>query len=353
MTGAMIEQELTKELGRIIDAIDVTSSDSLVFAGQRFAALAPGNPPAPGQQPAQNGLVGQLQLLLYQHCYCSRFRGVLTDAPASNTAPDSLLPLLSAANGGQDQWNRGWRIDQLMPTGQVEVSKANLRRVLLPGEFLTHDGPGVPLRVGSTVSIFVPKESMVLQPGFYFAFGQTVGDQQDESNVMRFHWNISESGAAPLLQRITKDLNRFQVPFRFKCLINPSQYGRADAAVLYLAKKHYQIVIALLEDIYALVMDSMNTDTCLFSKPLAPGLSLVEDPNNGESFGMNRCRIFAEGIWNAFAKGLTDRDSRLHEVKQRFALYELDFSRPYLNGQSVDQYALPHDWSWSSHDIAS
>ena len=52
---------------------------------------------------------------------------------------------------------------------------------------------------------------------------------------------------------------------------------------------------------------------------LAPGLSLVEDPNNGESFGMNRCRIFAEGIWNAFAKGLTDRDSRLHEVKQRFA----------------------------------
>jgi hypothetical protein len=70
-------------------------------------------------------------------------------------------------------------------------------------------------------------------------------------------------------------------------------------------------------------------------------LAFAEDPGNGESFGMNRCRILAEGIWSASAKGLTSEDDRLKEIAAYFGQYGLSLDRAHLNAQSADLYDTP------------
>lgn len=49
----------------------------------------------------------------------------------------------------------------------------------------------------------------------------------------------------------------------------------------------------------------------LFTKPLAPGLGLAEDPGDRLSFGQSRCRIAAEGLVRAHAQGVTDTAGRV------------------------------------------
>src|SRR6266446_5087093 len=89
------------------------------------------------------------------------------------------------------------------------------------GRFLMAPGEG------ANISILVARESRTMQPGFYFAFGEAVTDQQDDYSIVRFYWNIPDSLAPGLIRLITRRLNRFQVPFRFKCLSFRTQFKRA------------------------------------------------------------------------------------------------------------------------------
>jgi hypothetical protein len=78
----------------------------------------------------------------------------------------------------------------------------------------------------------------------------------------------------------------------------------------------------------------------MFTKPLAPGLGLAEDPNNGMSFGQSRCKIAAEALWSSFAQGLTDPDSRLSALARAFRQAGLDPELPFLERGSTDSYDL-------------
>jgi len=252
-----------------------------------------------------------------------------------------LTPELSAANAGQPRWDSGWQIARMETSGQVVAQKAAKTRALWPGEFLTFDGPGVPPRVGSHVSVYFPHESRTMQPGFYFAFGEVESDPADESRLTRFYWNVKEQGAAPLTKWITLTLNRFQIPFRYKCMTLSGQFDRLDTAVLYVSKKFFRISAELLASGRETLNEFLQAETPLFTRQLAPGLAIAEDPGNGESFGMNRCRILAEALWSAAGKGFVRDDERLREVSSYFTQYGLRLDRPHLNAQSADFYDTP------------
>jgi len=98
-------------------------------------------------------------------------------------------------------------------------------------------------------------------------------------------------------------------------------------------------------DVHSKIQDGLKSETPLFTKRIAPGFALAEDPGNGESFGMHRCRIVAEAIWQAYSEGSQTEEARLEEVTKRFVSYGLTLDRPYLNPRSDDQYDLP---AWKS-----
>lgn len=344
-----MEAQLIQELTRICQAVSIESANEFSFAGRCAPELEPATQQLQMLAPTQNLSILRLQYLLYLYCYCQRFTGKLADEPIPSNWLGSLLSEesqrliqdLSESNTSRERWDSGWQISRIEPSGQILAHKYSTKRLFCPDQFLLEDGHGIAPQVGANIKVFLSKESRSLQPGFYYVFGETVTSQEDDYNLVRFYWNIQQAGVTTLIRCLTKALNRFQVPFRFKCLTNWSFFSRADAAVLYVNKRFYQITATLMADAYPQVEKYLKSDTPLFSKTLALGLGLAEDPENGESFGLNRCRILAEGIWNAYTQGLQTEQARLAEVIKQFSHYQITLAHPYLSPGSVDQYVFP------------
>ena len=64
------------------------------------------------------------------------------------------------------------------------------------------------------------------------------------------------------------------------------------------------------------------------------------DPKSGESFGMQRCRIAAEAVCRAHARGIDIAPERVAEIAAAFSAAGLSLERPYLNPGSADRYTF-------------
>jgi hypothetical protein len=142
-----------------------------------------------------------------------------------------------------------------------------------------------------------------------------------------------------LMREVTRALNRFQVPFQMKTPMAVGLYGRTDASVLYVAQRHFMLVARLIEIMRASV--PLAPSVPLFSKMLWPGIGVAADPGNGESFGLHRCRLTAEGIVQAWREGVQDTRSRLMGVAARFSSAGLDLGRPWLGPGTIDLFDRP------------
>ena len=298
---------------------------------------------AEGIQPlmaSQNDLSQRITLLqheLYPKCFCNRHgKAVETDGQKYEPTRE-FVKELSAANVGVDHWVAGWEVYGWSAAGQLLVRKNEWRRSVWPGEFISEQASGSAPRIGSKLNLFFPRESAVLQPGFYFAFGNGEEEIFDENEIVRFYWAIKSDGAAALVHGLTARLSRFLVPFRLKLPSQTSYYNRLDAAVLYVNKRFYQMAAIVVDEIYGQVQNLLWPGAPMFTKPLRPGLALAEDPGTGESFGMHRCRILAEGLCNAHEARLYGANA-ITEVEAQFHRNGLSLEYPYLSSGSIDQY---------------
>lgn len=277
---------------------------------------------------AQDGHT-RLQHWLYQHCFCNSLG--FPAAVSGGAGGGSLLAELSAANTGKDSWDDGWEIVAVGGAGRVAAKRHESVRNFWPGEFLTLEGPELPPRAGMHLRAFFPRESTTMQPGFYFAFGSSPEEDFDAPSMVRFYWAVKSTGAALLTGELTGALNRLRVPFRFKTGAEAHSYGRLDAAVLYVHKRFYQIAARLVAPVYERVRGALMPGAPIFTKRLAPGLALAEDPGTGESFGMQRCRLLAGAI-------LAVEELTLDGVIRQLELAGVRVDSPYLSPGSVDQY---------------
>lgn len=331
-----MQQALKIELLAIMGAVAFSKPDAVTLAGRSSPFAVAGT--APGLQPMASPLVAQLQNLFYEHCYCRSFTGSTTNFPVAGPSGNELVDAISAANTSRDHWDAGWQLTQTLPSGQIVATKGAMTRMAWPGEFHGHGPPGMQLAAGAGISLFAPRESRISQPGFYFAFGEALTDQQDDHGVVRFYWNVTADGAPLLVGAIATALNRLLIPFHLKCLYLPDLFNRSDAAVLYVAKRYYHVVATILPDVHHALRAKLKSATPLFSKRLADGFGLAEDPKTGESFGMHRCRLLAEAACRAHEHGQDNAEARLAEVVTGFAAGGLVTETPYLNAGSQDQY---------------
>ena len=336
-----MQERLKQELPQILQVLQILSPTSFSWAGTTICIGEPQQKQPPHLDEQKNLLVEHLVRQLYHHCYCRPFKADAIYQPIVPEPDEEFVNALSEANTTVERLDPGWHVLRRLPTEHYFVQKNDLIRAVAPGELISHDGPGVVLREGTPVNVVCRKESRTMHPGFYYVFGATITDQQDEDDLLRFYWNIKAEGAPVLVHLLTSRLNHFQIPFRFKCLNNPNSYNRLDAAVLYLNIRFYRLATELLAEVHKQVADYLEPDAPLFSKQLAVGLGLAEEPGDGESFGQQRCRILAEGMWNAYELKLQTEHERLQEVIKHFELKGLSLDNPHLNQGSIDQYDFP------------
>ena len=335
-----MEEALVKELCRILSAVRILAPDSLLFAGE-ITSPSVDESSLQQAQDARFLMTQHLGRLLYLQCYCRRFTGEMDHREIISDADPVFVKRLSYANNSREHLNPGWRVIRKLPTGHFVAEKNGLTRLLFAGDFIAHSDFRGPVEEGTAISIFRPRESTTMHPGFYYIFGEALGDDQDDRDLLRFYWNVKADGATKLVSLLTTRLNRFQLSFRLKILNNPAAYIRADAAVLYLNKRAYHLAAELLSDVYTQLTEELNPDTPLFTKKLAAGLGLAEEPTTGESFGQQRCRILAHALWSTFQNKQDDDESRLQEISAQLDANGIDSEFPYRNAGSDGLYDFP------------
>jgi Lanthionine synthetase C-like protein/HopA1 effector protein family len=149
------------------------------------------------------------------------------------------------------------------------------------------------------------------------------------STYQRVYWNLNSGGATDLVFAVTRHLNKQRVPFRLKVLADPVEYGhRLDTAVTYLdlkAENARDAMVAAYDDVGCLLRDGVPSLTY----GLAPGIAMAENPKDGGSFGIHRCRLIAEAFIRAAENGRTERAGLFECIERVFTEQGINLRRPY------------------------
>lgn len=338
----LFENELRSELRRIADSLVITTPSSFVFADLPEVTVD-GNQDE--SELPHRALVSTIADMLYWNCYVQRLgeQPVRPLEPLEVIVDAEFYEALSSANQSTSRWDPGWSVVQMGVEGEVQVRKGECHRAPVPGEFLFEARPGVRPQLGDSISIRVTRESTLLQYGFYYCFSEQIPDQFEEFNSVRFYFNIRPEGAPTLLREISGRLNRFQVPFRFKCPVSPSLFDRRDSGVLYVPWRFLQIASRCVASLLPAVEEFLDDDVPLFTKRIFRGVGMAEDPGELRSFGQYRCELMAEGLVNAWQSHQPGPSSVHGEdaIEQRFQNVGLTLQQPWLNPGTRDFLELP------------
>ena len=243
---------------------------------------------------------------------------------------------LHESNSGEGYYSSDWLVVKLETDGALAVHRGGLTLHIERDRHLQPKDQAA--NAGDSVAIKMPKN--LVQNGFYMAVGNAGIQSQD---IVRIYFNLSTEGAVAVMGSLTSELNAIAIPFSFKTLYNPKDYGRHDSAVLYFDKSKYEAVHPVLDQVYAEHQSHFQPEVPLFTKLIAPGLAIAEEPDckfgEKESFGMNRCQIVANGLLSAWHQGDDSPAGRMASILQQFSLLEIDLQRPYLNAKSEDVYS--------------
>ena len=288
----------------------------------------------------RNETVYHMGNLFYANFYC---RGTVpkeenglsgADDPAVPDAAE-FLQQLQAANHSQDRFDHGWSIHSIDRDGGMLVQKWNFIRQVKPGEFIKEGLGG--LYPGERVMIWLKKEWKEENSAFYYVFGNTLGDGEG-MHLSRIYFNLKFSGSAKLIKSLTTHFNHHKIPFHFKCVQQPDRYSRTDSAVLYLSKRYANIAMQVLSTFYNDLKPHLNAGIPLFCKRLGKGIGFAENPpNSGDSFGMSRSNLLADGILKAIEKQISKKDW-LQEVLHSIEANNLKVDKFYLNPKTEFPY---------------
>jgi hypothetical protein len=336
---------------------------ALAGGGDRPANPGVGRAPVLGLQPDNGGqrsagelqaLVGMVAGVAYHYGYARTFAGSAAELPpiqggavASGSPADAaptgatFLEQLRCANRSRERWDGGWKVYRTEPNGSMHVEKDGANRLVPPGQYITGRVGQPGASVGEQVQVHAPRESWDVQPGFYFAFGETLPSDHDDASLSRFYFHIKPEHVPWLVGELTGGLNQLRVPFRLKCLTDPAHYQRMDPMVCYVAKRFLTATIRVLARRREELADRLLPGVPLFTKELLPGLGVADEPGDGKSFGQHRSQLVAEGLVDAWLRRLLDLRGRTEAISRRFAAHGLSLAAPHLGESTADQYLLP------------
>jgi hypothetical protein len=326
----------TADVREIVRAVQISSGSRFTVCGDIYDI--------PPTDDGRDALCASMENVLYQRLYCRPSSTLPVFAPDVR-ASRLFVEELSWANHGTGTWDPGWTVIAVEPDGTLVVNKGpdDLTLWAAPRQFRPADGaPGV----GTVGRLSLGKEWREMLPGFYTILGDA--DQPAEwaevpRHLLRVYWHLTKVAAPLWVHQLTLKLNAARVAFRAKVQSSPEAYCRADAGVLYVERDDLSTVMKLVAELYAEVADHLRPATPMFTKQLAPGLAVAEDPGAGKSFGQHRCELVAEGLTRAFRSGTTDFNGVVNSIASRFAEDGLVLSRPWLSAGSRTDYRWPRE----------
>jgi HopA1 effector protein family len=322
-----------------IRAVVFHSDTCYSWLGRRLPSLTRSVKRPIRPEEARGYLVYNLQNQLYTDFYSQGL--ARRREPVDSRLLPGLTPFvqaLSAANTGRGCHENGWLVSGVKNDEIVARKNGPEFRISLKECCNPHGGPITP---GTLVTVHLPKELLNISPHFYMALGNEQLPYGDATEIIRFYWNLTASAAAPFMHCATRLLNEANLPFNLKVLRDPDLYTRCDAGVIYALKKTYGATVEVLVKVYRLMAGKLKTSTPVFTKPLAPGLGLAENPPSTQSFGEHRCGLLANAMVLAHEQDIKSINDRLTYVAEHFEREQIRIEAPFLNPRSFDNYHFP------------
>jgi hypothetical protein len=322
------------QLEQVAAAAVVDSPGTFSWFGERSQPLPRALRSRLSRDAERGYLHATLAARLYEDCYVTG-RARPSGAPAASGASvGAFAERLRASNTGAGPWQDGWQVDATT-NGTATVSRRGLT-VVAPSS-VCRAGAGKAFRPGARVELRLPSSLDSIAPGYYSVLGDLELDDGAEP-LVRLYWNLTPAAAAPFVRGATEALNGAGLAFRLKVVDDPTAFRRADSAVVYLRRADYSSAIAVLAPVHARLARTLAAAAPMLTKPIARGLAVAEDPGFGQSFGMHRCGLVAEGLIDAHERGGRRVDARVRHVRERLEAVGIDPRRPYLSPGSDDVY---------------
>jgi HopA1 effector protein family len=199
-------------------------------------------------------------------------------------------------------------------------------------------------KIGDLTPVYLPHNLVGIDT--YIIVGDLGFPQPDpchsdqSSPLVRVYFNISPDSAVEIAAQLTGELNQLGIQFQLGILHNPTRFYRRDGATLHLSQTSYVAAQTHLAALYRSHQADFSPDVPIFTKQLAPGLGIAEEPLTTNSFGIHRCELVAEGLVSAFYQGQHSATERLNWIATAWDRAQIDQSHPYLNPTTTDNYDL-------------
>jgi len=295
------------------------------------------------EKKVQSNLTSQIASALYSSFYCTGRTDItsydqvqkISNYPTKEER-EITTHELSQLNQTKESENPLWRVYSIDQNGTAYVTKNGQVRYLVPNHWSFNNPSDKQLKLGTLVNIKLAKEDTKIQEVFYHVKSEQIVSQQ--AGYIRIYFNTNFEGAKVLVKQITSQFNKYQVPFLFKCLNHPNLYNRSDSAVLYVNRAYFKIAFQLLHLLIPKLTPFLKKEVPLFSLPIAQGVSFSEDPGDGQSFGMSRCKILSEALVEAFNKNKNNAKEKLEIVEGYLKKNGLDIENMHLKPNSQFPY---------------
>lgn len=326
------------QVGAAVGAVRICGPASYAWLGRRSRPLPRSLLAGLDSADCRRHLIASLREELYASFYC-------TGAPVPTrwgkappvSADPELCAELSDANAGRGSWEPGWTVDRC---GHDEAIASTPRlRVRVPLVDCRADG-GDLIANGTNVSLRLPKELPALSPGFFTVVSDASVDIAAGTGVVRVYWDITASGAPTLVRELTMRLNAGTVPFRLKLANHPALFDRCDPAVLYVQADTFGAVKPMLREVADSLYAHLRPRIPAFTLRFAPGVGLAESPGPGQSFGLSRSGLLAEGAVDAHERGIHEASGRVGVAIAHFAANGVDIDAPYLDPSLSGRHVL-------------
>jgi hypothetical protein len=286
---------------------------------------------------AEEYLATRIQIRLYSDFYV---HGTPRPGPAYQvtrpvTEPTGLVDRLRHANTGRYSTATGWSMVGRDGDRYV-VERDGLKLWVRLSEILEGHSDSGRLSTGEAVTLRLSPHLLRLSPGFYSTQGESAFELKTTSMLIRVYWHVDAASAEHLVAAVTEVLNHARIPFRLKVANRTDRFDRADGGVLYLLSHSWPDAMPLLRVVHSRV-GPLQANVPAYTKRLAAGVGLAEDPGGGVSFGMSRCRLLADAVLRNCREEDAVED-RAEAVALYFASRGVDPDRPWLRTGARDRY---------------
>ena len=278
----------------IATAFDCSEEKSVMYNQHTIGALS-------NTQQEKTRLITTLMDIIYRDFYCA----IPSSVKKNNTDNKSFYQLLVNASQAEQTISKGWKILEHESSGGTYLQKHNRIIYAEAGNYIFEYDNRYANNSGYTGVVVNPPHN---KHDAYFYYVKSIIPGSDSIPIIRFYFNIKNTGAPALIQSVKTHFNKFGVPFVFKCCAKPEYYNRVDTAVLYIDYNLFSIAVQLLQKVVADVKKYLNKQVPVFTYRITDGVSFAENPSGNLSLGQSRCYVIATAIIDGMLAGKNKND---------------------------------------------